>query len=110
MKDDRLYLRHILQAIDRIEAYTAAGPDAFRNDLKTQDAVIWNLQIVGEASKKIAAETRSGSPEVPWQDIAGMRDRIVHHYFGISLEIVWDVVANHLPVLRASVQRLLGEA
>jgi uncharacterized protein with HEPN domain len=68
-----------------------------------------NLQIIGEASKKLSPETRAASPELPWHDIVGMRDRIVHDYFGVSLAIVWDVVENHLPALRAGVQRLLGK-
>jgi uncharacterized protein with HEPN domain len=73
----------------------------------TQDAVVRNLQIIGEASKKVSPETRAASPDLPWRDMAGMRDRVVHDYFGVSLDIVWDVVENHLPVLRESVQKLL---
>lgn len=107
MKDDGLYLHHILEAIDRIQSYTSTGVDRFRGDLMTQDAVVRNLQIIGEASKKVSPETRAASPELPWRDMAGMRDRIVHDYFGVSLEIVWDVVENHLPPLREIVQRLL---
>ena len=107
MKDDTLYLRHILEAVDRILAYTSAGRDAFRQDLKTQDAVIRNLQIVGEASKKVSPTTRAAHPEVPWKDMSGMRDRVVHDYFGVSLDIVWDVVEKHLPPLREKIVKLL---
>ena len=110
MKSDDLYLNHILEAIERIEAYTSAGADAFRDDIKTQDAVIRNLQVIGEAAKKVSLKTRAATPEIPWSDIAGMRDRVVHHYFGVSLDIVWDVIANHLPPLRAGVRRVLGLA
>ena len=110
MKDDDLYFHHILDAIERIRSYTSAGPDAFRQDLKTQDAVIRNLQIIGEASKRVSPETRTAHPEIPWKDMTGMRDRIVHDYFGVSLDIVWDVVENHLPPLRESVQALLPKA
>lgn len=109
MKDDALYLGHILEAIERILEYTAGGREAFRGDLKTQDAVIRNLQVIGEAVKKVSSETRVVHPEVPWKDIAGMRDRVIHDYFGVSLEIVWDVVENHLPPLREKVRRLVQD-
>ncbi len=107
MKDDGLYLRHILEAIQRVLEYTAAGPEAFRQDLRTQDAVIRNLQVIGEATKNVSARMRGAHPEVPWKSMAGMRDRVVHDYFGISLDIVWDVVQNHLPPLRDSLRRIL---
>lgn len=99
MKDDQLYLGHIREAAERIVLYGRDGESRFRTDLRTQDAVIRNLQVMGEAVKKISPETRDAHPEIPWKDIAGMRDRVVHDYFGISLEIVWDVVVNHVPPL-----------
>ena len=107
MKDDLVYLRHIDEAISRILAFTSAGESAFREDLKTQDAVVRNLQVIGEAAKKVSAGTRAAHPDVPWKSMAGMRDRIVHDYFGVSIEIVWDVVKNHLPLLQKQVARLL---
>lgn len=107
MKDDRLYLSHILEAVERILNYTTSGERAFRSDIKTQDAVIRNLQVLGEAVKNVSMETRTAHAEVPWKDIAGMRDRVVHAYFGVSLDIVWDIVANHLPALRQSVGEVL---
>jgi len=110
VKDDQLYLGHILEAIERILAYAEEGEASFRRDFKTQDAIIRNLQVLGEAVKKVSAETRAAHPEVPWRDMAGMRDRVVHDYFGISLDIVWDVVKNHLPPLRAKFQKLVPKA
>ena len=107
MKDDTLYLRHILDAIERVIAYTSAGRESFFQDLKTQDAVIRNLQIIGEAAKKVSAATRGSHLTVPWRDIAGMRDRVVHDYFGISLDIVWDVVEKHLLPLRSKILDIL---
>lgn len=107
MKDDAVYLRHILDAIDRIVSYTAAGRESFRSDLKTQDAVLRNLQVIGEAAKKVSDGTRASHPEVAWKDMAGMRDRVVHDYFGVSLDIVWDVVENHLGPLRIQILPLL---
>jgi uncharacterized protein with HEPN domain len=106
VKDDRLYLGHILEAADRIVAYGERGEDAFRNDLMIQDAIVRNLQVMGEAVKKVSPETRSEHPDIPWKDIAGMRDRVVHNYFGVSLDIVWDVVRNHVPPLREKLKEL----
>ena len=107
MKDDRLYMGHILEAVDRILLFGQDGETRFRTDVRTQDAIIRNLQVMGEAVKKVSAETRDAHPEIPWKDIAGMRDRVVHDYFGISLEIVWDVVVNHIPALREKIHRAL---
>lgn len=108
MKDDRFYLGHILEAVNRLLVYGKEGEEVFRRDLKTQDAVIRNLQVMGEAVKKVSAETRAAHPEIPWRDIAGMRDRVVHDYFGISFDIVWDVLQNHVPPLREKPARLLN--
>jgi len=108
VKDDRLYLAHMLEAADRLLVYAKDGDKVFRSDLKTQDAVIRNLQVLGEAVKKVSAETRTTHPEIPWRDIAGMRDRVVHDYFGISLDIVWDVLQNHIPPLREKLAQLLN--
>jgi uncharacterized protein with HEPN domain len=108
VKDDLVYLRHIEEAISRILAFTAAGESAFREDLKTQDAVVRNLQVIGEAAKKVSAATRAAHPEIPWKSMAGMRDRVVHDYFGVSIEIVWDVVKNHLPALQKQLGQVLS--
>jgi uncharacterized protein with HEPN domain len=105
MKDDLLYLGHIREAAERIVLYGLDGESRFRTDLRTHDAVIRNLQVMGEAVKKISPETREAHPEIPWKDIAGMRDRVVHDYFGISLDIVWDVVVNHVPPLLEGIRR-----
>jgi uncharacterized protein with HEPN domain len=109
VKDDRLYLGHVREAAQRILAYGLDGEDRFRTDLRTQDAIIRNLQVMGEAVKKVSAETREANPEIPWKDIAGMRDRVVHDYFGISLDIVWDVVVNHVPPLIEKLRRSFGD-
>jgi uncharacterized protein with HEPN domain len=69
--------------------------------------VIRNLQVIGEAAKKVPEETRSSHPTIPWKDMAGIRDRVVHDYFGVSLDIVWDVIENHLPPLREKIVKLL---
>lgn len=107
MKDDRLYLGHIREAAERIQLFSQDGEDHFRKDLRTQDAIVRNLQVMGEAVKRISAETRGEHPEIPWKDIAGMRDRVVHDYFGISLDIVWDVVVRHIPPLLEKLRSLV---
>ena len=106
MTDDRLYLGHIREAAERIVLFARDGEQHFRRDLRTQDAIVRNLQVMGEAVKKVSAETRAAHPEIPWRDIAGMRDRVVHDYFGVSLEIVWDVATNHVPPLLAKLRSL----
>ena len=96
-RDFKVYLDDILEAIDRIRRYTA-GMDGnlFRSDLKTQDAVIRNLEIIGEAVRQIPDEVRQQSPAVEWRKISGLRDILIHQYFGIDLEIVWDIVSQKL--------------
>jgi uncharacterized protein with HEPN domain len=74
-----------------------------------QDAVVRNLQVLGEAAKKVSPRTVAEHPEIPWRSMAGMRDRVVHDYFGVSLEIVWDVVENHLKVVEEEVGRALAQ-
>lgn len=107
MKDDRLYLEHILEAVKRIRSYAAGGKAELLADVKTQDAVIRNLQVLGEAAKRVSPSTASAHPDVPWRQMAGMRDRVVHDYFGVSLEIVWDVIENHLELVEREVRRAL---
>lgn len=83
MKDDRLYLGHILEAVDRILLFGQDGEARFRTDVRTQDAIMRNLQVMGEAAKKVSAETRDAHPEIPWKDIAGMRDRVVRRALSV---------------------------
>ena len=108
MKDDRVYLQHIRDAIQDIEEYTSAGRAAFFAERIRQDATLRKLQVIGEAVKNLSEDTRSQQSQVPWRRIAGMRDKVIHDYFGVNLEIVWRVVEKELPVLRRAILELLG--
>lgn len=109
MKNDRFYLEHIRDCLERIAEYTSAGRDAYFADRKTQDAVSRNLEIVGEAAKQLSMEVRNAQPSIPWKRIAGMRDVLIHQYFGVDLAIVWAVLEQHLDPLRTAVDDLLSE-
>ena len=85
-RDERFFLEDIRTAIDRIAQYASGGRDHFMATTETQDAIIRNLEIIGEASKRLSPETRDRAPEVPWTAIAGTRDRLAHGYFAINLE------------------------
>ncbi len=109
-RDVRLFLYDILEAIAKIEEYTEGMDyDEFIHDKKTVDAVIRNLEIIGEATKNIPEDVKSKYPEIPWKAIAGMRDKLIHAYFGISLPIVWETIKHDLPSLKSHVERILRE-
>jgi len=106
---DELYLRHILDAISKIERYVEVGHDEFMEASHWQDAVIRQLEIIGEAVKRLAPETVGQQPEIPWRDIAGMRDVLIHHYMGVDLDAVWEATQTDVPRLRRAVEQLLAK-
>lgn len=109
MNKDLVYLVDIQDAISQIEEYTSAGREAFFNDRMQQDAVVRNFLIIGEAVKRLGAETVSAYPQIPWKDIAGFRDLLVHDYSGIDYTYVWNVIETHLPSLKETVGKLIAE-
>ncbi len=108
MTKDQLYLTHIQQAITRIEEYTAQGREQFINSHLIQDAVMRNFEIIGEAVKQLSDATREKAPHIPWTQIAGFRDVLIHGYMGVDLDEVWSVVDRHLQELKAATNQLLG--
>jgi uncharacterized protein with HEPN domain len=107
MKDNKLYLFHIFECIEKIEKYTETGRDAFLADDKTKDAVIRNLQTMAESAKRISDDLKTEHPEIEWHDLAAFRNVAVHDYLGIDWNIVWDIVSKDLPVLRPKIHKLI---
>ena len=97
MKDEKLYLIHILEAIEKIESYTREGREVFMNTPVLQDAVIRNWEIIGEAAKRVSDDVKRAHPEIPWRRVAGFRDVLIHDYPSVDLEEVWEIVERDLP-------------
>lgn len=109
-RDYKVFLEDILEAINKIHRYTAGlSQEAFRKDEKTLDAVVRNLEVIGEAVKKLPARIRSKHPQVDWRKIAGLRDILIHEYFGIDVEIIWDILENKLPLLEREVKKIVSK-
>ncbi|MHB1241272.1 MAG: HepT-like ribonuclease domain-containing protein [Gammaproteobacteria bacterium] len=109
MKDDRLYLIHIGECIDRIEQYTAGGEADYKNSTLIQDAVIRNLQTLAESSQRVSDDLKAAHPDMPWRDIAGFRNVLVHQYLGVDLDYVWRVIEDDVPVLKIWITTALKE-
>jgi len=106
-RDFEVYLQDILEAIRKINAYTVGMSRAeFESDPKTVDAVLRNLEVVGEAAKCIPEAVREEHVEIEWRKIAGLRDIMIHRYFGINMDIVWDLLQNQLVDLEEKVQKM----
>ncbi len=105
-----LLLNDIRQAIDRIEQYIKnLSFDDFSDDQKSVDAVVRNLEIIGEAASRLPDEFREKYSEIEWYKVVGLRHRIVHEYFGIDLEIIWQILQKDLPELRRKITRIMSD-
>jgi uncharacterized protein with HEPN domain len=109
MKRAEPFLRHMFDSIsDVLEYCEGMDRNAFMSDKKTQAAVIRNLEILGEAAKNVPQDFRKKHPQIEWNKIAGTRDKLIHHYFGVELDIVFDVVQDELPKLKEQLLKILG--
>ena len=106
--DQSVFLNHILDAITKIEKYIQdIDEESFmKNDL-VQDGVIRQIEILGEAVKRLSNDLKSQSPNIPWQDIAGMRDKLIHDYFGVDIDTVWLTAKKDIPQLKEEIKRII---
>lgn len=110
LRDPKVLFHDVLDGICKISRYTEGmTSEHFHDDEKTVDAVVRNLEIIGEAVKQVPENLRDRYTDVDWQRIAGLRDVLIHGYFGVDLDIVWDIVQNKLPVLQEQVSKIIAE-
>jgi len=108
VKDDRLYLHHMLERCHRITRFTGPGREAFMASEELQDAVIRNVEVIGEAAKRVSSEARGCLASLDWKAICGMRDVLIHDYIGVDLDEVWNVASSRIPELRAALEQFLA--
>jgi uncharacterized protein with HEPN domain len=107
VKDPRVYLAHILECIQHIEQFTATGRDAFYAQPMIHQAVIRNFEIIGEAAKRVSPAFRQQHPELPWKEMTGFRDVLIHDYEDLNLDEIWNTIVRDLPLLKSGVQKIL---
>lgn len=108
-RDPTVYLSHILECIELVETYTSGlSLGEFEEKQQVQDAVLRRIEIIGEAVKNLPDDLRKGNPQVPWKQIAGTRDKVIHDYLGVDVELIWNVARTLLPELRNQVRAILS--
>ena len=106
----KCYLQDILDAIEKIKKYTAkVDYEMFSKNEMMIDAVLMNIAIIGESVKKIPEDVKEKYPDIPWKDIAGMRDKVIHDYFGVDVNIVWETIKKNVPELEQKIKVMLKE-
>ena len=108
MKDNRLYLHHMPERCHRITRFIGPGKTAFLQSEELQDAVIRNVEVIGEAAKRVSADARGRLPQLDWKAICGMRDVLIHDYIGVDLDEVWNVASTRIPELQAALEQFLA--
>ncbi|MCX6822164.1 MAG: DUF86 domain-containing protein [Candidatus Aenigmarchaeota archaeon] len=109
-KDTSVFIKHILESIERIEEYVKEiSEKQFFEETQVQDAIIRRIEIIGEATKNLPNGFRKKHSEVPWNEITGARDKLIHGYFGVDLDLTWDIVKKDLPELKKKVEKILKE-
>lgn len=103
MKDDAVYVQHVLECIARVEQYTIGGPAEFKASPLIQDGVIRNLQTLGQSVLKLSDALKAAHPEVDWKSIIGLRNVLVHDYLGVSVTRIWEIVEHDLPDLKTKI-------
>jgi uncharacterized protein with HEPN domain len=107
-KEPEIFVKHILESIGEIESHTRKlSQTDFLKSTLVQDAAIRRLEIIGEAVKKMPAETRLEAKDIPWKQIAGLRDMLIHEYFGVDIKLVWKVIKKDVPLLKRNMLKLL---
>ncbi len=108
MRTDRLRLLDAIEQVALISSFSAPGKEAFFNDVMIQSAVLHRLALLGEACRGVSIELREAHPEIPWSQIIGFRNVVIHEYFGIDLELVWAIVAEHIATLGAQLNSVVA--
>lgn len=109
-KDPLIFIEHILDSIGKMEIYTKnITKDKLKDNTQVQDAIIRRIEVLGEAVRNLPEEFKNRYPQIEWKEIIRTRDKIIHHYFGVDLEIVWDIVQNDLPKLKKQIELILQE-
>ena len=107
-KDPKIFLKHVLESIKKIEDNTEKiSEEEFLRDTKTQDALSRRIEIIGEAVKNLPSDFKEKHPEIEWREISAMRDKLIHHYFGIDMSIVWETSKKDLPRLKKQISKIL---
>jgi uncharacterized protein with HEPN domain len=107
-RDDTVYLRHILDAIELIDEYTKGmSENEFLSNSMAHDAVVRQIEIIGEAAGNVSTEYQADHDDLPWEKMIGIRNKIIHEYFNVNYSIVWDTIQDDLPLLKKSIKKLL---
>jgi len=110
MRNYQIYLRDILSAINSIEKFVEGMSfEDLKNDDKTSSAVIRKLEIIGEATKNISKDIQNKNPQIPWKEMAGMRDKLIHFYFGVDHNLVWNTIKKRIPKIKPFIENILKE-